>query len=92
MPGVADDPKRHLQNMINNHERRLVALEGQQLVVVTDPTKATGDPNNGYATFVLGYLGNVTLQPVGGGTGSTLTGYGAAAWHASAGWTKLAPQ
>jgi hypothetical protein len=63
----------------NEINQRLLALERQQQMVITDPTKTNGDPNHGYACVVTGSL----LQTCG------INSFGLGYWTASGAWKQL---
>jgi hypothetical protein len=80
----------HLLDTIHEHTAGIQHQGLQQnqtlnggAITVNDPTHATGDPNNNYATYVMG-----NLFPVCG-----IAAYGAAVWHhgSPGSWVQIAP-
>jgi hypothetical protein len=55
----SNDPTRYLSRMIHDTAAKVDGDNRQDLYVVRDPLKLSGDPLQGYATFVMGYLGNI---------------------------------
>ena len=78
MPGTNPPGNQNLVTLLEALERRLGALETQQQFVVTDPTKAEGDPAHNFAVVVMG-----NLRPICG-----IAAYGLATFHEGA-WTQL---
>ncbi len=78
MTATAANPNTHLANTINDHEKRLAALETQQYHVTTDPTGKTGDKNHGHAVYVTGYL-----MPI-----CAINAYGAASYRTGS-WVQV---
>lgn len=78
MPGINTSAARAFYDQIATLKRQVRALQTQQQFVVSDPTGATGDPDHGYATFVMGALAPLT----------GIKAYGAAK-YAGGKWTQL---
>ena len=69
-PATPEPARLALRKTIKQPARDVRSQQTQQQHVITDPTKASGDPAHGYATAVLGNL-----------TGyGALTGFGVAAY------------
>lgn len=75
MPKVPGPARLAFQQTMADLERKVRALETQQQSVITDPTKATGDPSRGYATVLLGSLKQVGISAYG------VAVYFEGAWH-----------
>jgi hypothetical protein len=60
MPGVSSPGSQAFGEQLRAFERRIRALETQQQFVITDPTKASGDPLHGHAVVVIGSLKAIT--------------------------------
>jgi hypothetical protein len=71
MPGITRPAREAYLEQIENLEKQVRALQTQQQFVITDPSKATGDPAHGYATVVIGPLNTIC----------GIAAFGAAAWQ-----------
>jgi hypothetical protein len=78
MPGVNSPGGIAFPELLRAFERRIRALETQQQFVITDPTKASGDPEHGFAVLVIG-----SLQAITG-----INAYGIAS-HKTGAWVQL---
>lgn len=78
MPRVSVNPRSTFTGTVRQNKAKILGQTNSQYSVIVDPTGASGDSSNNYATFVEGWLFPIT----------GISAYGAAVWTGSA-WVQL---